>query len=91
MNGRRGGGVPLAEERLAACGDEIVWSPDGITDESGHPAGWYHQHAVETGVARVAGILDLHRADPEGIVPLCVECGKVHPCPTRGIATGELT
>ena len=70
------------------CGTEINLNPDGITDAAGHPIGYYHEYAVALGGARVAGILALHRTDPEGIVPTCIECGKVAPCPTRGIATG---
>ena len=89
MTARRRRFAAPIEEVLDPCGSEINLSPvNGMTDERGHPIGYYHEHAATLGIARVAGILDLHRIDPEGIVPTCIECGKVAPCPTRGIATG---
>ncbi len=88
MKRRPARSVASVEENLHPCGDAIIGDHTGIRDERGHPVGYYHEYAVALGVERVAGILALHRTDPEGIVPTCIECGKVAPCPTRGIATG---
>lgn len=66
-----------------ACGSKITISGRGpATDGNGHEVGMYHVEAVARSAAAVRFVRDLHRTNPEGLIPTCKHCGTMAPCPT---------
>ena len=82
---------------IPACGGEITFCGRGdVQDSGGHPVFMAHSHAVDdllarnsTMALRLSEVVHLHAIDPDGLIPLCAECHKPHPCPTVAAATRE--
>lgn len=75
---------------LQPCGDTISCDSSGMTDERGHPVAYVHAEPVRRHAAGIRAVAKLHRADPEGFIPMCRECEKASPCPTlRAIQAEE--
>lgn len=74
----------------SACGNDITWGPhDEMTDGAHHPVTVVHQKWTKAAVEFIASVKTLHVSQPEGLIPVCKECGNVWPCATVN-ALGEL-
>lgn len=65
-----------------ACGTTITYVDGQMVDDKWHPITIAHHDWIGDALNTMQRVRNLHRCHPEGIVPVCVECGRVWPCPT---------
>lgn len=65
------------------CGSGISYGGDrGPVDDCGHRIAIVHEAWADELTKQLGAVLMLHQCDPDGFVPMCIECHKVYPCPT---------
>lgn len=64
-------------------GGTMTMTPDGLFDEDNHELLIVRADDVRAVEGIVHAVARLHTLDPEGLVPICTEDGKVWPCPTE--------
>lgn len=68
----------------AGCGSELTWSGDGwVVDQAGHQVEFVHARWVQRALRVMSAVSQLHRVDPEGLIPTCRSCGEQWPCTLR--------
>lgn len=67
---------------LYPCGDTIHFDSERLSDERGHSVVYVHKAPMVFLAAGITAVARLHVTDPEGFIPMCIECGKPSPCPT---------
>lgn len=65
------------------CGSDITYYANATPrDMDDHPIAIVHEAWANELTKQLGAVLVLHQCDPDGFVPMCIECGKVYPCPT---------
>lgn len=60
----------------------ITYVDGQMVDDEWHPIAIAHHDWIGDVLNAMHRVRNLHRCNPEGIVPDCTECGQVWPCPT---------